>query len=154
MGKQRSNAVLGRRQLPPVVNTPSASPGIIEHLEDVERGYEPDEMAELLSRLDEFRERHSVEVTGQTQMLRRIETSLQSNLKSVDERLLPIAAIIGKLEGLDHRVEALGGALPRPPSAARLAAAIVAVLVLGAASGLAMTHWQAESVTIVSPKMK
>ena len=105
-------------------------------MEEVERGHATDQTAgdsdpDITDLLQEA--------------LTQIETSFDRRLTLIEQRAMRIDDVIHWLEMIDRRVRALDEALPRRPSSARLAAAIVAALTLGAAAGIALTHWQPEA---------
>ena len=101
---------------PKSVQSPPAAPSsprdIIKHMEEVETtaGDSGPDVTDLLTMLEELKERFSADIDDQKRVLSRIEA-----------------------------------ALPRPPSRASLAAAIVAVLAFGVAGGMALTLLQPQA---------
>lgn len=141
VGHARHGVVLGPRLVKLMAVPPSSSRDIIKHMEEVERGSVaggPAENPNLVELLEEFDERRTADSADQKQAL----TLANKRLALIEQRVLPIDDVMCKLEGIDHRVSVLSGALPAPPSGARVAAAIIAVLILGVAIGLALTFWQ------------
>ena len=134
VGNARHDAVLGPRSVPSIAAAPSSSRDIIKHMEEVEKGRAAagptDDLTNLVELLEEFELRHTADVADQKQVL----ASADKRLALIEQRVQTIDDVMRKLEKIDRRLEEL----PRTPSGARLAAAIVAVLTLGVAAGLAL----------------
>jgi hypothetical protein len=103
-------------------------------MEEVEKGRAAagptDDLTNLVELLEEFEQRHTADVADQKQVM----TSADKRLAFIEQRVQAIDGVVSKLETIDRRLQEL----PRTPSGARLAAAIVAVLTLGVAAGLAL----------------
>lgn len=121
-GAARRDAILGPRSVPSIPTAPPTPDNIIEHIKEVETG-----RAELL---EDLAPRSTDEVAEQKQLL----ASADRRLALIEQRTQAIDAAISRLEKIDRRLEGP----TRPPSGARLAAAIIGVLTLGVAVGLAL----------------
>lgn len=136
-GKQRRDAVLGPRPAQPeavpprdimdfleVVNQKQAATGQLEETRNI---------GEFLSRIDEFDERCAANWAEQKGLIEKADR----RLALIEQRVLPMDDVRRKLEMVDRRI----AALPQPPSGTWLAAAIAAVLALGAGTGLILTQF-------------
>jgi hypothetical protein len=110
VGNARHDAVLGPRSVPSIAAAPPSSRDIIKHMEEVEKGYSPDPESD---------------VTDLRTVLEEFEERYSADVKDHKHALARIETL-------------LAGRLTRAPSGARLAAAIVAVLILGFAAGLTL----------------
>ena len=143
VGKARHDTVLGPKSVPSISAAPSSPSAIIQHMEEVERGHsQGSEVGELLALFGEFEQRYGADVADQKQARARVEALIDRRLASMEQRALPIEDVMSKLATIDRRVVAVEQALPRPPSSARLAAAIVTVIALGGAAGVVLTQLQ------------
>jgi hypothetical protein len=115
VGNARHDTVLGSRPVPSIAAAPPSSRDIIKHMEEVEKGYSPDPESD---------------VTDLRTVLEEFEERYSADVKDHKHALARIEML------LDRR-------LTRAPSAATLAAWIVAVLTLGVAAGLALRFSQA-----------
>jgi hypothetical protein len=146
VGRARIETVLGPRPTPPMTPVAPCSPGdIITHMEKVEGAASIDggvSATELRALLEEFAQRQTVDADDQKRTLTRIESLIEKRSTQITQRVMPIDDVIKKLGVIEQQVVAVAEALPRPPSGARLAAAIVAVLAIGIAAGMALTQLQ------------
>ena len=97
-----------------------------------------DDVAYLAELLEKLGERHSAYITDQKQAQVRVEAMIGRWQAPIEQPVLHFDDIMDKLGTIDRRVTAVHEALPRTPSIAGLAAAIVAVLTLGTGAGLAL----------------
>lgn len=142
VGNARHDTVLGPKSLPSLA-APSSPRDIIQHLEEVEKGHsDGSEVGELLTLFGAFEQRHDADVADQKQARARVEALIESRPTRIEQHMMPVDDVMAKLDAIERRVTAVEQALPRPPSGARLAAAIVAVMLLGGAAGLALTQLQ------------
>jgi len=139
-GTRHRVASLAPKRLPSVA-TPEE---IIRHFEEVEKGpvFPGGDFANLVEQFEEFEERYGVDSDHHKQALTRIEGAIENCLATIGPPTVPFDNVVRRLATIDQRVLALGAQIPRPPSSARLATAIVGVIMVGAAAGLALTHWQ------------
>lgn len=143
LGTARGHIVIGKR----AVDAPASPSEIIKQLEEVEKGpaFPGGDFADLVEQFEDFEERYGVDSDLQKQALTRIEATIENRLATIEPPAVPFDDVMRRLATIDQRVLVLGGQIPRPPSGATLATAIVGVLLLGAAAGLALTHWQSRS---------
>jgi hypothetical protein len=138
LGAARRDAILGPRSAPSISAAPSSPSEIIKHMEEVEKGRAAagptDDLTNLVELFEEFEQRHTADVADQKQVL----ALADKRLALIEQRGQAIDDVMNKLEKIDRRLEQL----PRTPSGARLVAAIVAVLTLGVAAGLALRFSQ------------
>jgi hypothetical protein len=134
LGAARRDAILGPRSVQSISAAPSSPSEIIKQMEEVERGRAAagptDDLTNLVELLEEFEQRHTADVADQKRTL----ASAEKRLALIERRVQAIDDVMRKLEEIDRRLEEL----PRPPSGTRLVAAIVAVLTLSVAAGLAL----------------
>jgi hypothetical protein len=134
LGTARRDAILGPRSVPSVPAAPSSPSEIIKQMEEVEKGRAAagptDDLTNLVELLEDFEQRHTADVADQKQAL----ASAGNRLVLIEQRVQAIDDVMNRLERIDRRLEEL----PRTPSGARLTVAIVAVLTLGVAVGLAL----------------
>lgn len=149
VGNARRDAVLGPKSAPSIADAPSSNRDIIKHMEEVENGGAAtgptDDVAYLAELLEKLGERHSAYITDQKQAQVRVEAMIGRWQAPIEQPVLHFDDIMDKLGTIDRRVTAVHEALPRTPSIAGLAAAIVAVLTLGTGAGLALTLLQLQS---------
>ncbi len=139
-GKARRETVLGQREAPSIADAAETSRDIISHMEDIESGQPlsgATDVSEVLAFLEDFEDRYEASVAVRAQEHARIERAIVSN------RLANVAAsdddIMRKLAAIDQHMTDIRAALPKPPSAMRLAVAVIAVLSLGVGVGLALS---------------
>lgn len=159
LGAARRDAILGPRT-EQIVSVAASSPHeIIKQMEEVEKGRaaasSTDDLTNLVELLDDLEQRHSTALDDQKHALARIEALIERRAAPLAESNQP-DDVMGMLATIDRRISALNSALPRAPSGARLASAIVAVLVIGVAAGLALTFVQPGSLVAqaISSTMK
>lgn len=143
IGNYRNGVVLGPKRLP----APTTPTEIVKHLEMVQSGPAEagSDSTDLVEMLEAFEDRYGADADDQRQALSRIEQLIEKRLASGESQAMPIDDVVRRLDTIDRSVSFLGETLPRPPSGTRLAAAIVAVLALGVATGLVLTYWPAAS---------
>jgi BMFP domain-containing protein YqiC len=118
LGAVRRDALPGSRSAPSIPTTPPTPEDIVKDIREIETAGSTD----LDVLLDEFE--------NQKQIL----ASADQRLALIERGVQPIDDVVSMLENIDRRLTEL----PPTPSGARLAAAIVLVLMLGVAAGLAL----------------
>lgn len=145
-GRAHGDAVLGERQ---VTAAPSTASEIIEQFEKVERGRlaagPSDDVTNLIELIEQLDQRHAAEVYQQNRLLDHIKSLVETRPTGIEQHVLPVDDVMTKLNTIERRVNSLEEALPRPPSGAWLAAAIVTVMLLGGAAGLILAELQSVS---------
>lgn len=129
---KRSDIVIGQRP----INAPASPEEIVMQIDEFQKGLPAADLSDRFSQLadliEDYDERHSAELDDQKRSL----ATADRRLALIEQRVLPIDDVRRKLEMVDRRI----AALPQPPSGTWLAAAIAAVLALGAGTGLILTQ--------------